>query len=166
MLGIIRCCKEMEGNIFKNADEIVENQSAENIYEFATMNQESDFDRALELYKKSAALGYERAQLKLDLFEKSDKFKEGKTEKLLGEIVKLCIADCFETELKNVIDNAYLEDDLGGDELDIFELIYIIKEHLGISIPDEELTEEDEELVFHFKPITVKDLIEHCKKQM
>ncbi len=53
--------------------------------------------------------------------------------------VKAIIADKLGVEECEVVENAYLEDDLGADSLDTEELIMEFEKEFGISIPDHDV---------------------------
>lgn len=52
--------------------------------------------------------------------------------------VKAIIADKLGIEECEVVENAYLEDDLGADSLDTEDLIMEFEKEFGISIPDDQ----------------------------
>lgn len=54
------------------------------------------------------------------------------------EKVKKIIVDQLEVDEKQVTPEASFTDDLGGDSLDVVELVMALEEEFGIEIPDED----------------------------
>ena len=55
----------------------------------------------------------------------------------LFEKIKFMVVECLDVEPEIVTIDAHFSNDLGGDSLDGYEMIYKIEEELGITIPDE-----------------------------
>lgn len=70
--------------------------------------------------------------------------------------VKDAVSSTLKTEGKEITIESRLIEDLGGDSLDMLELIMALEERFGIEIPD-----EDSEAIH-----TVRDVIEYVKTRL
>ncbi len=69
--------------------------------------------------------------------------------------LKKLIAEKLEIDETKVVPSASFRQDLGADSLDTYELVYAIEEELGISLPDEKVSEFE----------TVQDVLDFLKTQ-
>lgn len=94
-------------------------------------------------------------------------YHKTKDESVFFETIRKIIVMCLEKSDDEVIENSKINQDLGADDLDMFELKYKIEEEFDISIPDEELCDDIEEgAEYSFKFQTVKELSDLCKKYL
>jgi acyl carrier protein len=70
--------------------------------------------------------------------------------------VNSAIENTLKTEGKEINIESRLVEDLGGDSLDMLELIMALEERFGIEVPD-----EDAEYIK-----TVRDVVEYVKKRL
>ncbi len=70
--------------------------------------------------------------------------------------VKSAIGSTLKTEGKEITMESRLIDDLGGDSLDMLELIMALEERFGIEVPD-----EDAETIN-----TVRDVVDYVKNRL
>jgi acyl carrier protein len=73
----------------------------------------------------------------------------------LYEKMKNIITEKLDVNVGKITMKASFRDDLGADDLDIYELVYEIENQMGISIPDEKVNEFE----------TVKDVYDFIKAQ-
>lgn len=76
-------------------------------------------------------------------------------QELLAQVTE-AIRGTLKTEGKPITLEARLTEDLGGDSLDMLELIMALEEKFGIEVPD-----EDSEQIH-----TVRDVVEYVKKRV
>jgi acyl carrier protein len=89
----------------------------------------------------------------------------GKRSSLFFEAIRKIIVMCLEKSDDEVSEISKFNQDLGADDLDMYELAYKIEEELGVSIPDEDLCDDiEEDAEYSFKFQTVKELFDLCKK--
>ena len=77
------------------------------------------------------------------------------------------IAICLEKDYEKISGDSKFGQDLGADDLDMWELTSKIEGELGISIPDEVLCGEIEnDVSYNFKIKTVNELFDLCHKYL
>ena len=112
-------------------------------------------------------MGYETSIYQLEIINLVSEYHKTKDESVFFEAIKKIIAMCLEISDDEVTENSKFNQDLGADDLDMFELTYKIEEEFDISIPDEELCDDIEEgAEYSFKFKTVKELFDLCKKYL
>lgn len=77
------------------------------------------------------------------------------TQEILAKVTD-AIVSTLKPEGKEITMEARLTEDLGGDSLDMLELIMALEERFGIEVPD-----EDSEAIQ-----TVRDVVEYVKKRL
>jgi len=169
MTELITCLND-KGEIEKwidKAEAIAKENSAERIHEFAHALSRDYFEKAMYWYSVAAQMGYEKSVYQLEIINLVSEYHKTKAESVFFEAIRKIIVMCLEKSDDEVTENSKFNQDLGADDLDMFELAYKIEEELGLSIPDEELCDDIEEgAEYSFKFQTVKELFDLCKKYM
>ncbi len=68
---------------------------------------------------------------------KSSSLQKGGAVSEIADRVREIIAEQLLVDVEDVIDKAFLQDDLGADSLDAVELIMAFEDAFGVEIPDE-----------------------------
>lgn len=76
-------------------------------------------------------------------------------EKDLFEKVKTLIAEKLEIDESKITPQSSFRQDLKADSLDTYELVYAIEEQMGVSLPDEKVSEFE----------TVQDVLDFLETQ-
>ena len=74
---------------------------------------------------------------------------------MILEKIQQILAQQFEVSADSISADTNIVDDLGGDSLDVVDLIMSVEEEFGISIPDEDAVELS----------TVGKIVEYIEKQ-
>lgn len=169
MTELISCLNdkaEIEKWIEK-AEAIAKENSAERIHEFAHALSRDYFEKAMYWYSVAAQMGYDKSIYQLEIINLVSEYHKTKDESVFFEAIRKIIVMCLEKSDDEVTENSKFNQDLGADDLDMYELAYKIEEELELSIPDEELCDNIEEgAEYSFKFQTVKELFDLCKKYM
>ncbi len=56
------------------------------------------------------------------------------------EKVQKIVADKLKVDLSKVTMDSYFLQDLGADSLDTYDLVYLIEEEFGVTVPDDKLS--------------------------
>ena len=135
------------------AEAIAKENKANRIHEFADALRRDYFDKAMYWYSVVAQMGYETSIYQLEIINLVSEYHKTKDESVFFEAIKKIIAMCLEISDDEVTENSKFNQDLGADDLDMFELTYKIEEEFDIEIP----TEAAEDIV------TVSDAVEQIK---
>ena len=167
MTELISCLNdkaEIEKWIEK-AEAIAKENYADRIHEFANVLRQDYFEKAMYWYSVAAQMGYEKSVYQLEIINLVSEYHKTKDESVFFEAIRKIIVMCLEKSDDEVTENSKFNQDLGADDLDMFELAYKIEEELGVSIPDEDLCDDiEEDAEYSFKFQTVKELFDLCKK--
>ena len=169
MTELITCLNdkpEIEKWIDK-AEAIAKENKANRIHEFANALRHDYFEKAMYWYSVAAQMGYEKSVYQLEIINLVSEYHKTKDESVFFEAIRKIIVMCLEKSDDEVTENSKFNQDLGADDLDMFELAYKIEEEFDISIPDEDLCDDIEEgAEYSFKFQTVKELFDLCKKYL
>jgi acyl carrier protein len=167
MTELISCLNdkaEIEKWIEK-AEAIAKENYADRIHEFANVLRQDYFEKAMYWYSVAAQMGYEKSVYQLEIINLVSEYHKTKDESVFFEAIRKIIVMCLEKSDDEVSEISKFNQDLGADDLDMYELAYKIEEELGVSIPDEDLCDDiEEDAEYSFKFQTVKELFDLCKK--
>ena len=169
MTELITCLNDKAeiGKWIEKAEAIAKENYADRIHEFANVLRQDYFEKAMYWYSVAAQMGYEKSIYQLEIINLVSEYHKTKNESVFFEAIRKIIVMCLEKSDDEVTENSKFNQDLGADDLDMFELAYKIEEELGFSIPDEELCDDIEEgAEYSFKFQTVKELFDLCKKYL